>query len=876
MKAVILILFLCVTWSGKAQKPVSYTPDSLKKGDYLTIEAVRYHPETGPGIKEPVPWRAENIRRVILQATVTESNADNLTIDYTLESVYDCRNDSQKPGFYLFDSRYQKDFAFEDSTKNNLLSRIRYDRKSGKVLQTENKNTYYSYSKVYVPFGTRQEDLSSYSIKPVRDTLQTDQITGRIIPHLLIGWKHSGMLLSIPETMQPIPYRRIIDASFPLAPNTEFTCSYYDPDLLKDVTANRKIFLAYPTAYKEGKVTTILLTPGDSVTQYRTTFAGVTTDRYLGQGRGSEQNKYATDFQRLAYGYYHYDTSTPAKLRRAFHMRDSIYPIVLKDLFNKLDPYWKRVFELSEQYAKNTAILSSYSNAENKEEWLQSGLLDWDTPNFAVVNPLIDHAYSQRENDLSYYSAFLYYYNAFKKQELMADNLNLNRQKVLTSQESYILNKQYLSGYPLYLANATDLMNMICTRMLCEVDEEYTDFITACPDTALTGLLRKTYNKLLPLEAGNNIRESGLLITDSLRLAKGSDRKYILLYLNIGRISKNYSVDKALQWDRQLKAEELSSVVRLELFGQLTSYDTEQVKRLYKVTPFKQLVDLYYGWGVSSLAILMREDGTILSRQANDFDLNAMLKLVRKDRADIEHARTQSMKDFGKGMLWALLTGGIIGSFVVYLFNARRKREQHRRQICELELRAIRSQMNPHFIFNALSSIQNLISRAANDEANEYLVNFSRLLRKVLATSEKKLVPLSDEIEQIQLYLKLEQLRFPFIYSLTVDENIQPDLIEIPGMLIQPFVENAVKHGIAPRGEGEIDIQLSLQNQLLVIRITDDGPGIDAGRNDGFGIRAISSQFEILKTIYNTEIDIRIENRPDAASGCRVTLSIPL
>ena len=215
--------------------------------------------------------------------------------------------------------------------------------------------------------------------------------------------------------------------------------------------------------------------------------------------------------------------------------------------------------------------------------------------------------------------------------------------------------------------------------------------------------------------------------------------------------------------------------------------------------------------------------------------------------------------------------------FYEYTKN-RQKREQRRRHISELELRAIRSQMNPHFIFNALSSIQNLINRSANEEANEYLIDFSRLLRKVLATSEKKLVTLSDEIEQLQLYLKLEQLRVPFSYSLTVDSHIEPDVVEIPGMLIQPFVENAVKHGIAPQGKGEITIRLSLQNQLLVIDITDDGPGFDAKADEGFGIRAITSQFEILKTLYNTEIGITIENRQEkeSVSGCHVRLSIPL
>ena len=110
--------------------------------------------------------------------------------------------------------------------------------------------------------------------------------------------------------------------------------------------------------------------------------------------------------------------------------------------------------------------------------------------------------------------------------------------------------------------------------------------------------------------------------------------------------------------------------------------------------------------------------------------------------------------------------------------------------------------MNPHFIFNALSSIQNLINRSANQGGEQIPDRFLTFTAQSSGYIRKKLVPLSDEIEQLELYLKLEQLRYPFSYSLTVDQNIEPDAIEIPGMLIQPFVENAVKHGIAPRGTG--------------------------------------------------------------------------
>lgn len=384
------------------------------------------------------------------------------------------------------------------------------------------------------------------------------------------------------------------------------------------------------------------------------------------------------------------------------------------------------------------------------------------------------------------------------------------------------------------------------------------------------------YNKLLPFEVGKKIRETDLIIADSLHLKKGSDRKYILLYLSTNIGLPAYELQSALDLKQLLQTEGLASTVQLELYSKFSSHNAEVVKP-FKAISKKQIQDLN-SRELGPITILMREDGTILYRKLGYLDTDPILDLVKKDLNREDKSFNDFIKGFKEGVIGALLLAAIIGLIYYFRTKNKQKQELNRRRIRELELRAIRSQMNPHFIFNALSSIQNLINRSANQEANKYLIDFSRLLRKVLATSEKKLVPLSDEIEQLQLYLKLEQLRFPFSYSLTVDENIQPDTIEIPGMLIQPFVENAVKHGIAPRGTGEITIRLSLQNQLLIIDITDDGPGLKTEENGGFGIRAVTNEFEILKTLYNTEIGVTIENRQEkeVVSGCHVRLSIPL
>lgn len=869
MKARLLFLFLCLTWNGWADTFTPYSPDSLKKGDWMTFESVHYYPYVAPGIEEEIPWRAENIRRITIQATVTERTQKSISIDYSLKYLYDCRNDKEKGGFFYFDSRYQQDFAFENNLPNKPIMHVTYDVNNRKVLSADKENTLYSYSKTLVPFGVRQEGFSGYTEETsVKDSINLDELLTSVTNDLLTSWKNDGTMSFTSDT-------RIVDASFPLPPNTEFTCSNFGIDTSIDTTIHKKIFISYPTEYKVGERITLLLTPGDSIVQDKEMYEQ--THTYYYKGRGSEQNNLQYNWTRFSYYNSEFGRDiSPVELEKAFQQRDSLFQTAMNNDFKDMDPYWRKVFERSEQYFKGAYVLKLYMRAYDKAAWQKSGLLDWQAPYFAAINPLIDYAYNLKYPQSGNYSYFLYAYAIHKKQVLKLDNLTLNKLKDITPQEDYLLNKQIFSGFPQYQRNREYLQYIMSQKMLSEVEKDYNDFITSCPDTSLTNELKNAYNKLLPFEAGKNIKETGLIITDSLHLIKGSDRKYILLYLATNEGLPAFDLQNALDLKQLIKAEGLSSTIKLELYSKFSSHNTERVKP-YKAIPEKQVQDLIK-MKLGPVTILMREDGTILYRKFGYLDTKPILGLVKKDLNREDQSFNDFIKGFKEGVLIALLLAAIIGLIFYFRNKNKQKKELNERRIRELELRAIRSQMNPHFIFNALSSIQNLINRSANQEANKYLIDFSRLLRKVLATSEKKLVPLSDEIEQLDLYLKLEQLRYPFTYSITVDNNIVSDAIEIPGMLIQPFVENAVKHGIAPRGTGEIIIRLSLQNQLLLIDIIDDGPGLKAEANGGFGIRAVSNEFEILKTLYNTEIGVTIENRKEkeAVSGCHVRLSIPL
>lgn len=875
MKTVLLFLLVFLAQIGSAETFKPYTPDSLKKGDWVTIESVNYYPYIAPGLKEEVPWRAENIRRITIRGTVTDINAKTLTMDYTLENVYDCRNDKENPGFSYFDSRYMQDLVVEENEAGKLIARFTYDRKSGKTKTFKKEDYLYTYTMAYIPFGVRGTGMPANSTDIGADDIKFDRFSTFLFDNFPAKWEKDG-------TIRLTPDARIVDASFELPPNTEFTVSNFSFEASKDSTVHKKIFIAYPTDYKVGERVTLLLTPGDSIIQDKELYEKTHNMRYM--GRGSEQNNFQYSFVRFANIYEsdirNLDFDSPDQMKKDFQSRNALFQAALEnDDFKNMDPYWKKVFERSEQYFEGMLVLMRYMKATDKEAWHKSGLLDWQAPHFASVNPLIDFAYSTKKAFATCYYSFLYGYSLYKKQELKSDNLCLNKEKELTPQENYLLNKQIFSGFPQYVVNEATLGSIMYDSMLSEIEEDYNDFISSCPDTSLTNILTSAYNKFLPFEAGKNIRESGLMIADNLKLKKGSDRKYILLFLSTQGGLPASGLQNALDFQKRLESDGISSAVRLELYAKFSDHNANRVKP-YKAIPDQQIEELKRK-GFSTMTILMREDGTILYRKFGNwlFDpQKPLLQVLQKDLNRVDESMSDFKKGFKEGVLGSLLVIVIIGLVYYFRTRSKRKEERNRRHISELELRAIRSQMNPHFIFNALSSIQNLINRSANQEANKYLIDFSRLLRKVLATSEKKLVPLSDELEQLQLYLKLEQLRFPFSYSFAIDENIKPELIEIPGMLIQPFVENAVKHGIAPRGEGEIIIRLSLQKQVLVIDITDDGPGIATDTDGGFGIRAISSQFEILKTLYNTEISITIENRQEkeSVSGCHVRLSIPL
>jgi len=186
------------------------------------------------------------------------------------------------------------------------------------------------------------------------------------------------------------------------------------------------------------------------------------------------------------------------------------------------------------------------------------------------------------------------------------------------------------------------------------------------------------------------------------------------------------------------------------------------------------------------------------------------------------------------------------------------KEAAQQKQMAGLKLRSIRSQLNPHFMFNALTSIQNLVNKNDMTGANHYLGKFADLTRHVLDKNNEELVSLEQEVTILDDYLQMEQLRFGFNYEITVDPAINVANTEIPSMLLQPFVENAVKHGVGIlTTAGKIEIAIAQEAKDLVFTIKDNGTWVtsrDAETTSGYGLKLSNERLDLLNQLYKGQV----------------------
>lgn len=229
----------------------------------------------------------------------------------------------------------------------------------------------------------------------------------------------------------------------------------------------------------------------------------------------------------------------------------------------------------------------------------------------------------------------------------------------------------------------------------------------------------------------------------------------------------------------------------------------------------------------------------------------------------------------------------LLAGFLTLLY-LRHTRLRARYSQMDLEQRLLRTQMNPHFIFNSLCAIQDLILANKPQKANAFLTKIARLMRNILENSREEYIALDKEIETLKLYMDVQQLRFDngFNYEIVVDKNIDPENVSVPPMLAQPCVENSIEHGLLPRGEnGRINVSYSLKDGLMMLEVTDNGIGRDKAselkpqmKKESVSTKLTEKRLEhFRKSLREKQISYEIIDLYDngTASGTRVVMMLP-
>jgi hypothetical protein len=240
---------------------------------------------------------------------------------------------------------------------------------------------------------------------------------------------------------------------------------------------------------------------------------------------------------------------------------------------------------------------------------------------------------------------------------------------------------------------------------------------------------------------------------------------------------------------------------------------------------------------------------------------------------------------------WLIVIGSSV--LVSFIFANRIRAIKNKAKLEQLirssQLTALKAQMNPHFVFNALNSIQDLILKNDVRASNIYLGRFSELMRKVLEASGKDSITLQEEIDILSLYLDLEKLRFgdSFVYAIEINPAFDLSSMRMPSMIIQPFIENAIKHGLLHKhGEKRLNILFTFDNSHIQCTITDNGVGRKASAimkerskrpHSGFAINATEKRLDLLNDYHKEKIGLQITDLEEngIAAGTVVKLTLP-
>ncbi len=315
--------------------------------------------------------------------------------------------------------------------------------------------------------------------------------------------------------------------------------------------------------------------------------------------------------------------------------------------------------------------------------------------------------------------------------------------------------------------------------------------------------------------------------------------------------------------------------------------DNKNSKALNYLLTYESLADT-----ISNRLDLISRNSRIINAEGNAkfIELERLKTDKQISNSAIEHLmREDSLKldlvRFQKTLIYILC--GVIILGIVTLIYINKVSKQRRIANQKLALRSLKSQMNPHFIFNALNSVNSFISENDDRSANNFLTEFSTLMRTVMENSEHDFIPLSKELEILKIYTDLEYFRFKdkFSYELNIDPELNDFDFSIPPMLVQPYIENAIWHRLRYKeSPGKLSISFQKDKDILRVCVQDDGIGRKKSAelktknqkaHASSALQNIKSRIDLFNELHNMNIKVNVKDLTDELTGTQVTLLIP-
>lgn len=370
-------------------------------------------------------------------------------------------------------------------------------------------------------------------------------------------------------------------------------------------------------------------------------------------------------------------------------------------------------------------------------------------------------------------------------------------------------------------------------------------------------------------------------ITRQLFQDIGDERSYILTFSDEAEVhmaQQNYATaEKAFQKTLELNQDVQDKMIFMHAYAYLY--------KLYKIQErFEDALQAQDNYILYKDSVL--KENTI--KQIEELQANYQTEKKEQEIFSLEQSNT--IKDLENQqqrsniiILSVILLVLILLILAVFLFYSRRQvRVQQKNE--EIAQKLLRLQMNPHFIFNALNNIQSFVLKKDKQQASDYLSLFSRLMRQILESSRENYITLEEEVEILENYLTLQQLRFydKFDYIIEVDENIEIESISVPPMFAQPFIENAIEHGIANlEKQGKIKIHFSQQDSFITLNIQDNGIGIEAAAKikektekeyQSLATKITKERIQLFQKSIHKKINFKIHTKD---SGTQISLQLP-